>query len=95
MRTLFLLSRLGDVLSTVANLYIFGYNPDLELNPINRFLLENGIGYFILYQILVTLALLNLDKYRLGRYILTIIILVSILITVWNVLILLSVTIFL
>jgi len=49
----FVLSRLADVGSTILNLYRFGYDPSIEISPVNRFFLERGIVSFILYQILI------------------------------------------
>jgi len=56
----FILSRVADVTSTLLNVYRFGYDPSIEANPLARYLLERGVGWFLYYTLIYILFFLML-----------------------------------
>jgi uncharacterized membrane protein len=84
----FLLSRAFDVTTTLLNIYAYGYSPDTEANPIQRHLLEQGVEYFLLFQLLVTvLAVFLISQHRWSRHIFIALIIISLLVGTSNLLI--------
>lgn len=63
MLTLFLITRLLDIFSTAYAYYVLRLH---ELNPFNKFLLEQGIILFFVWQVFISLLIYKLAKrYRL------------------------------
>lgn len=68
--TVFVLSRLADMFSTLLNVYRFGYDPSVELSVVNRHFLEIGVDAFLAYQMLIIfIGSLLLKKTIFGKYI--------------------------
>lgn len=51
MLTLFIITRITDIFSTIIGYYRFHL---IETNPYNRFLLKEGVVYFLISQVIIT-----------------------------------------